>query len=298
MNQIQNLKISSLEDKGLLLKKIISSVFFIFFFVISLSAADKETVVITGSVLNIHNKGDMIISEGNSKAVSKDAIIKSKKMTYNKKSSLISVSGAVEMYMKNDEGEPLEAFGDYGRYEMDKKLGALYGNLIRVKYYMKDSSEPMFMNSKEIYFDENKNTLKALSDVEIITTSGTIYSDNAVFYRDNNSVIVRKDIKRPVADIIYDDKKGKFTSDIMLLEKKEDIGSIKMRGKVVGKIEMEEERKARVEEKPSVEIERAAMQTKSQEETKVSIEETPVQQEPNKDADIYSMDEFLIREGM
>jgi lipopolysaccharide export system protein LptA len=215
--------------------------FILFSFALSLYGAEVQKVIITGEILNIQKKGDIIVSEGNSKAVSDDNTIKSKKMSYDKNRSLISANGSVQIFMKSEEGEPLEAYGDYGTYKTDTQIGEFYGDLIKVKYYMKDSSEPMFMNSKKIYFDGAKKTVRALSDVEIITTSGTVYSDNAFFYRDSNSVVVTKDVKRPVADILYDGKTGKFVADSMQIEKKDNIGSIKMRGTVKGKIKVDEE---------------------------------------------------------
>ncbi|MDR3049039.1 MAG: hypothetical protein LBV16_04280 [Elusimicrobiota bacterium] len=222
----------------------IISVLFLISFAASIFAAESKKVIITGDILNIQKKGEVIISEGNSKAVSEDNTMLSKTMTYNKTSSLISAKGLVKIYMKNEEGEPLEAFGDYATYKTDTQLGALFGDLINIKYYMKDSQEPMLMNSKEVYFDGDKKNVKALVDVEIITTSGTIYSDNAYFYREGNSVIVKKDKKRPIADVIFEDKKGKFAADAMKIEKKDNIGSIKMRGRVIGKIKIDEEQAA------------------------------------------------------
>lgn len=207
------------------------------------SSAEDKKVYVSGDVLNVLQKGEVIVSEGNSKAVSGNNTIKSARMSYNKNEKKIAADGAVEIYMKNSEGEPVEAFGGTGFYYTDKKTGELYGvanTLVKVRYFMKDSAEPILMNSRELYLDAANNTIKALKDVEVITSSGTIYSDNAFFSRDESNVLVRKDLKRPIADMFYEDKKGKFESDSMLFERVEGENKIKMRGDVKGRIIVEE----------------------------------------------------------
>jgi lipopolysaccharide assembly outer membrane protein LptD (OstA) len=161
-----------LKIKGLLSIEIGSAIFvllFVFSFVFA--QQQKQTVVITGSKMYVKDSGNLILSQGKSKAVDGENIVKADEMAYNKKTALISAQG----------------------------------------------------------------------NVEIITSSGTIYSDNAVFDSKLNTVIMKKDKKRPSADIMYDGKKGYYQADKMTFfnyEKKK----ILMEGNVSGKIQMEDKK--------------------------------------------------------
>jgi hypothetical protein len=103
------------------------------------------------------------------------------------------------------------------------------------------------MNAKEIYLDADNSTVKVLKDVEVITSSGTIYSDNALFNREQNSIFVVKEIKRPITYMNYQDKKGEFEADSMLFERDSDKNRIRMNGRVKGKIHIEEEEENNME---------------------------------------------------
>jgi len=96
------------------------------------------------------------------------------------------------------------------------------------------------LNAKEIYIDRNVETLKAVSNVEIITASGTIYSDNALFNKKTSSVAALKENKRPAADIFYDGKKGYYEADEMIFYNSKENKKIEMNGSVLGKIQMED----------------------------------------------------------
>lgn len=217
----------------------------IVFIVLCLTFSFADTVsnrtVITGDIMEIKNSGEIIISRGNSKAVNGRNTIKAKEMTYNKKRSLLSASGNVGLFSKTDDNEPIEAFGSFAKYDINSEKGKLWGDNTKINYYMKDSKDPLVLDAQEIYIDRNMDTLSAFNEVKVITSSGIIYSDNAVYNKKDHSVLMQKDKKRPIADIVYDERKGLYEADKMIFYNSDDKKKIIMSGEVKGKIEMEDE---------------------------------------------------------
>jgi lipopolysaccharide export system protein LptA len=160
-------------------------------------------------------------------------------MTYNKKDSFVSAYGNVRLYSKTDDGEPLQARGDFADYSLSLQRGKLWGKKTNLKYFPKDRDK-LELNAKEVSIDKNLETLSAYKDVEIITSSGTIYSDNAVFDKKTSSLKAVKENKRPLADVIYDGRKGRYTADEMIFYNSKDDKKIEMKGRVKGKIQMED----------------------------------------------------------
>ena len=199
----------------------------------------SDRTVITGDIMEILRSGETTVSKGNSKAVNGRNTIKSDKMTYNKKDSYVSASGNVRLYSRTDDDEPLEARGDFANYSLQLQQGKLWGKKINVKYFLKDSDK-WELNAKEAVIDRNIETLSAYKDVEIITSSGTIYSDNAVFDKKTFSLTAVKENKRPVADVIYDGKKGLYEADEMIFYNSKNDKKIVMNGGVKGRIQTED----------------------------------------------------------
>jgi lipopolysaccharide assembly outer membrane protein LptD (OstA) len=199
----------------------------------------NDKTVITGEVMEVLRSGDTIISKGNSKAVVGRSVIKSDKMIYNKKDSFVCASGNVRLYSKTDGGEPFEARGDFADYSLHLQRGKLWGKKTKLKYFLKDSDK-MELSAKEVRIDKKLEILSAHRDVEIATSSGTIYSDNAVFDKKTFSLTAVKENKRPVADVVYDGKKALYAADEMIFYNSKDNKKIVMNGSVKGKINMED----------------------------------------------------------
>ena len=202
-------------------------------------SASNKTVV-TGNEMEIRKAGDIAISRGNSKAVNNKNTIEADIMTYDKIRELVDASGNVKLFSKTDEGELVKAYGDFAAYNMKEEKGRLWGKKTFVEYFMKDSEKPLMLNAEEIDLDKNLKKLYAHKNVEIITTSGTIVSDNAVFDKKTYSVVMIKDEKRPVADVYYDGRRGLYEADMMTFYNADDKKKIIMTGQVTGKIEMED----------------------------------------------------------
>jgi len=200
--------------------------------------ADKT--VVTGDVLEVLKSGEIIISKGGSKAVSGKNTVKADEMTYNRKDSILSAVGNVRIFSKTDENEPVEAYGSYADYNMEAGRGKLWGDKTNVKYFMKTSSAPLILNAREIVLNRNLETIDAYKNVEVITSSGVIYSDNALFEKKNEAVYFNKGEKRPVADVNYDGRKGVYEADKMTFYNSDKNKKIVMSGSVEAKIEMDD----------------------------------------------------------
>lgn len=200
----------------------------------------SEKAVITGDYMEVRNNGNLMISKGNSKAVSGKNTIKANELRYKKSNNFVNAAGNVRLYSSTDGNEPIEAFGKFAEYNLDKDNGKLWGEGSVIKYFMKDSSAPLVLNAEEIYLDRKHETLSAYKNVEVVTSSGSIYSDNAVFNKKNDSIEMKKDKKRPTADVVYDGRKGLYEADTMIFYNADDKKKIVMKGNVTGKIEMED----------------------------------------------------------
>ncbi|MDR3256969.1 MAG: hypothetical protein LBT18_04940 [Endomicrobium sp.] len=215
----------------------------IFTFVeISFANAISGKTIVTGNKLEVRNGGNVIISKGNSKAIDDVNVITADKMTYNKKSSNLSASSNVKLLSKTQDNEPLEAYGEFAQYCINDEKGKIWGYNTVVKYFMQTSTLPLILNAQEIYVDRKQTALSAYSNVEVITSSGTIYSDNAVFDKKTLSVVFRKDKKRPIADVLYESRKGLYEADEIVFYNSDDNKKIVMNGSVKGKIEMEDKK--------------------------------------------------------
>ncbi len=220
----------------------ISVLSFIIIFSVSVFAQSLSgKTEITGDEMEILKTGEKIVSKGNSKAVNGKNTIKADKMTYVKKDNIVFAEGKVKLFSKTDEDEPLEAYGNFAKYDANTEKGKLWGSNAKIKYYMKSSSSPLVLKAQEVYIDRHLETLSAYKDVEVITSSGSIFSDNAVYDKKTESVTMKKDIKRPLADVNYDGRNGIYEADTMIFCNSEKNKKIIMNGEVKGTVEMEDE---------------------------------------------------------
>ncbi|MDR1696446.1 MAG: hypothetical protein LBR69_07480 [Endomicrobium sp.] len=211
------------------------------FFSVSYAETGADETVVTGDTMEVLKSGEIIVSKGGSKAVNGKNTVTADKLTYDKKDSVLSASGNVRIFSKTEEDEPVEAAGPYAEYNIETGEGKLWGDKTNVKYFMKTSSAPLVLNAMEIELNRNLETIDAYKNVEVITSSGVIYSDNALFEKKNEAVYFNKDKKRPVADVSYDGRKGLYEADKMTFYNSDKSKKIIMTGSVEAKIEMEDE---------------------------------------------------------
>lgn len=223
------------------IKKLLSINIIVLLFCICANAQERQKAVITGDLMEVRNNGSLMISKGNSKAVSGKNTIKANEMRYDKDKSTVDASGNVRLYSTSDDNEPIEVVGKYANYNLQKETGKLWGEDSKINYYIKDSSSPIILKAKEIHVDMKLEEMSAFRDVVVITSSGVIHSDNAIFKKKQYKVELNKtDEKRPTADVVYDGRKGFYEADKMIFINSKEDKSILMTGNVVGKIEMED----------------------------------------------------------
>jgi lipopolysaccharide export system protein LptA len=156
----------------------------------------------------------------------------------NKHSEFIAL-GNIKVISKLKNGDRIEGFGNAAKYNTKTGKGKIWGKDTMIKYFVKTYPEPVIMHAKEIQFDKGNESIEAYGDVFVITSSGTIISDNIIFDKKTSGAIFEKDKKRPVADIMHDNRKQIYEADKMIFYDSPDVKKIFMEGSVKGKIEME-----------------------------------------------------------
>jgi lipopolysaccharide assembly outer membrane protein LptD (OstA) len=222
------------------------ALFIVFIFiVISFAAGISGKTLITGDEMEVRKAGEIAILKGNSKAVTDGNVMTASKMIYDKKNSFLSAFDDVTLLSKMQNGERFEVYGKFAHYYINAKKGKFWGDNTVAKYFARDSSSilPIILRAQKIYIDRNLETLNAYDDVIIETSSGTVYSDNAIFNGKTLSAVFQKHIKRPIVHVSYGDRKEFYEADEMIFNIAENNKKIIMNGGVTGKIEMEDKTK-------------------------------------------------------
>jgi len=164
------------------------------------------------------------------------------KTSFDKKHSEFLASGNVKIVSKFTNGERVEASGSFAKYNTNTGKGKLWsrGKKTSVKYFVKGSSTPVIIWAEEMQFDKNGENIEAYGDVFVVTSSGTIRSDNATFDQKTCGAIFKKDKKRPVAEVGYEGRKQLYEANKIIFYDNNDVKKIFMEGEVKGKIEMED----------------------------------------------------------
>ncbi|MDR3111727.1 MAG: hypothetical protein LBU55_00950 [Elusimicrobiota bacterium] len=199
---------------------------------------EKKTIL-TGDTMEILNNGEIAISKGNSKAINGGTIITADKMAFNEKNSTVKANGNVKMVSQTQDKLPIVAKGKTVFYSLKSQMGSFSGDMSQIEYFVKNSTVPASLKAKSIYVDKNNENAVAFKNVEVFTSSGAITSDNAFYFKKHSAVLFKKDAKRPIADVFYDGKKGKYEADAMVFYNLNNSKKIIMYGNIVGKIEME-----------------------------------------------------------
>ncbi|MDR1244790.1 MAG: hypothetical protein LBJ98_02290, partial [Endomicrobium sp.] len=162
--------------------------------------------------------------------------------SFDKKHSEFLASGNVKIVSKFTNGERVEASGSFAKYNTNTGKGKLWGKgkKTSVKYFVKGSSMPVIIWAEEMQFDKNGENIKTYGDVFVVTSSGTIRSDNATFDQKTSEAVFKKDKKRPVAEVKYEGRKQFYEANKIIFYDNNDVKKIFMEGDVKGKIEMED----------------------------------------------------------
>lgn len=213
---------------------VILSLCFIFWF--SYAHGQKERTIITGDEMLIKKKEELTVVKGNGQVVRGNKVIKADTIIYSEKQNQIDANGNVKFFDTYDDGSKIKALSANATYNTEKSDGKLWGGNPFIEYNIKNSTDVVYLYADNFYLDQGFQSARAESNVKIITSSGTITSDNAKVSKSDNTLYMHKDINRPKIIAYQDDKYAEFESDELYLyyDKK----TIKMNKDVKGKFIM------------------------------------------------------------
>ncbi|MDR1928750.1 MAG: hypothetical protein LBQ07_01550 [Endomicrobium sp.] len=180
----------------------------------------------------------VISSKGNSKILTNDIMITADKIVYNKSKFEIRAFDNVKVLSKNLKGEFIEIYGDRANYNMNTQNGKVLGDQICLKYFTEIFFPSFTLYTKNFFFDTKTKTFSVYGNVEILTSTIKIYSDNGIFTEKSHSMMFTKNVKKPVAIINYNNKSVYYEADKMFFYYAENQKRMVMSGSVYAKIEM------------------------------------------------------------
>ncbi len=211
---------------------------FIFFMLVSFSFAQvKEKTVITGDIMKIKKSGEKTIVEGNATIARGSNTVTSDKMTYYKNNSNVDAKGNVKFYVRDEDGSTIKALSQEAVYNTDNSSGQLWGGRPVIQYNLKNSTDTVYLFADKVYLHNDFEYADAEGSVEIISSSGTITSDNALLDKKTKSLFMHKNLKKPQVNAYQKDKEAEFTADEISLFY--DNKTIQKNKNVEGKIRMD-----------------------------------------------------------
>ncbi len=194
----------------------------------------KQKTEITGDKMILKDKGQITYFKGHANVMRGNYNITSNEMTYYRKTDDVDAKGNVNFIVKNEDGSVIKAKAANATYNTKLFNGKMWGNTPIVEYELKNSSDTIFLYMDTLYLSNNFESVKAVDNVKIISSSGTITADNALLKKEDNSLYMEKDKNKPQVNVWQEDKKAEFKADeISLLY---DEKTVKMNKNVEGKI--------------------------------------------------------------
>ena len=197
----------------------------------------KQKTEITSDKVIVKNKGQVAYFNGNAKVNRENYNITSNEMFYYKNTEDIEAKGNVNFSVINEDGSIIKARSSNAQYNTKKSNGKMWGDNPIVEYKIKNSTDTVYLYMDMLYLNDNFKSAKAVNNVRIISSSGTIKADNALLNKADNSLFMQKDKNKPQVNVLKDDKSAEFKADEMLLlyDKK----TVKMNKNVEGKVTFE-----------------------------------------------------------
>ena len=198
------------------------------------AAEQKQRTEITGDKMILKDKGQIAYFKGHANVKRGNYNITSNEMVYYRKTDDVQAKGNVNFLVKNEDGSIIKAKSANANYNTKLLNGKMWGNNPIVEYELKNSSDTIFLYMDTLYLSDNFESVKAIDNVKIISSSGTITADNALLKKEDNSLYMEKDRNKPHVNVWQEDKKAEFKADeISLLY---DTKTVKMNKNVEGKI--------------------------------------------------------------
>ena len=217
-----------------MIRNILLIIFSMFIFSVVYATEQKQKTEITGDKMILKDKGQIAYFKGHANVTRGNYNIMSNEMTYYRKSDDVDAKGNVLFIVKNEDGSIIKASAANANYNTKLLNGKMWGDNPFVEYELKNSSDTIFLYMDTLYLNDNFESVKAIDNVRIISSSGTIISDNALLKKEDNSLYMEKDKNKPQVNVWQEDKKAEFKADeISLLYDKK---TVKMNNNVEGKI--------------------------------------------------------------
>lgn len=203
-------------------------------FSFAFAAEQKQKTEITGDKMILKDKGQIAYFKGHAKVKRGNYNITSNEMTYYRNTDDVQAKGKVNFSVKNEDGSIINAKSANANYNTKLLNGKMWGDNPVVEYELKNSTDTIFLYMDTLYLSDNFESVKAVDNVKIISSSGTITADNALLKKEDNSLYMEKDKNKPQVNVWQQDKKAEFKADeISLLYDKK---TVKMNKNVEGKI--------------------------------------------------------------
>ena len=197
-------------------------------------AVQKQKTEITGDKMIIKDKGDTAYFKGHANVKRGKYNITSNEMIYYRTTDDVDAKGNINFFVYNEDGSTIKAKADNAKYNIKLLNGKMWGNNPVVEYKIQKSTDSIYLYMDTLYLSDNFESVKAVDNVKIISSSGTITSDNALLKKEDNSLYMEKDKNKPQVNVWQEDKKAEFKADeISLLYDKK---TVKMNKNVEGKI--------------------------------------------------------------
>ena len=217
-----------------MIKKIFFITTFLFVFSFVFGAEQKQKTEITGDKMILKDKGQIAYFKGHANVKRGNYNITSDEITYYRTTDDVDAKGNVKFLVKNEDGSIIKAKSAKANYNTKLLNGKMWGNSPVVEYEIKDSTDTIFLYMDTLYLSDNFESVKAVDNVKIISSSGTITADNALLKKEDKSLYMEKDKNKPQVNVWQEDKKAEFKADeISLLYDKK---TVKMDKNVEGKI--------------------------------------------------------------
>lgn len=217
-----------------MIKKIFFITTFLFVFSFVFGAEQKQKTEITGDKMILKDKGQIAYFKGHANVKRGNYNITSDEITYYRTTDDVDAKGNVKFLVRNEDGSIIKAKSAKANYNTKLLNGKMWGNSPVVEYEIKDSTDTIFLYMDTLYLSDNFESVKAVDNVKIISSSGTITADNALLKKEDKSLYMEKDKNKPQVNVWQEDKKAEFKADeISLLYDKK---TVKMDKNVEGKI--------------------------------------------------------------
>lgn len=198
--------------------------------------AIEPKTVITGNQMEITQAGQMIVFSGNSRVTRGRSVLTAEKIIQDKKNNVIEAIGDVGFETFTADNELLFGRAQKVKYTPSEGKSELFEGRPKVIYNMKSSTSPMTVEADRIYFDENRQEIRAEGQVQVISSSVCAYAPFILFKQKEKKIFMSGADPQPEIVYLEERHKGRYSADniTMFLSVKK----VYLKGNVHGKMDL------------------------------------------------------------